>query len=508
MPKTKTHYVCRTCGGVQSRWMGKCPDCGAWDALEKFTESRAAATAPGSLAESWAGVVSGEDGDREGAPATGIARAVPLNTVEAIDAGRTPTRIDEFDRVLGGGLVDGSVVLLGGDPGIGKSTLLLQAMGRLAGAGSRVLYVTSEESAYQTRLRAERILGAGGGGRADASRGHGAVASDGPSTDLDNLYVLADTNLARILEQARKVRPRIMVIDSIQMVYKPDVDASPGSVAQLRRCCTELVYLAKLSNMAILLVGHVTKDGQLAGPKLLEHLVDAVLSFEGDQHHAHRIVRGIKNRFGTTLEVGLFEMGEFGLREVSDVTGLASTRATERPGAVACPVMHGTRALLVEIQALTAPGFLGSAKRKTSGLDPNRLAMLIAVLEKHGGLRLADQDVFTSTAGGMKVAEPAADLAIALAIAGAHLNRTLPAGTAVIGEVGLGGEVRPVHQLAIRAREAARLGYRKLILPEAGESLELEGVRIERVEHLQKAMTELDPASGSGAGGGAKTKKS
>ncbi|TVQ57613.1 MAG: DNA repair protein RadA [Phycisphaerales bacterium] len=494
MAKSKTHYVCRTCGGVQSRWMGKCPDCGAWDALEKFTESKATtAAAPGSLAESWVGLAGGDPGDASLAAAP--AKAVPLNTVEAIDAGRTPTRIDEFDRVLGGGLVDGSVVLLGGDPGIGKSTLLLQAMGRLASSGSRVLYVTSEESAYQTRLRAERIL------RADGA------ADDGP-TDLDNLYVLADTNLARILEQARKVRPRVMVIDSIQMVYKPDVDASPGSVAQLRRCCTELVYLAKVANMAIMLVGHVTKDGQLAGPKLLEHLVDAVLSFEGDQHHAHRIVRGIKNRFGTTLEVGLFEMGEFGLREVSDVTGLASTRATERPGAVACPVMHGTRALLVEIQALTAPGFLGSAKRKTSGLDTNRLAMLIAVLEKHGGLRLADQDVFTSTAGGMKVVEPAADLAIALAIAGAHLNRTLPAGTAVIGEVGLGGEVRPVHQLAIRAREAARLGYRTLIVPEAGEPLELSGVSIQRVDHLQMALAALDPTSGSGASGSPKTKKS
>jgi DNA repair protein RadA/Sms len=284
------------------------------------------------------------------------------------------------------------------------------------------------------------------------------------------------------------------VIDSIQMVYKSDLEASPGSVTQLRRCCTELVYLAKVSGMTIVLVGHVTKDGQLAGPKLLEHLVDAVLSFEGDRHHAHRVVRGIKNRFGTTLEVGLFEMTGGGLREVSDIAALLDPKTAPHPGSVICPAMHGTRCLLVEIQALTATGFLGAAKRKTSGLDANRLAMLIAVLEKHAGLRLADQDVFVSAVGGLKVIEPAADLALCLAIAGAHLNRALPAGIAVLGEVGLGGEVRHVHQLEQRVREAGRLGYRTVLLPTDSPQGIADGKSI-KVKSVADALDALSPVA-------------
>jgi DNA repair protein RadA/Sms len=448
MAKTVVHYLCRSCGGVQSRWMGKCPDCGTWDALEKYTEPKVKAGAgqsgDGGLIEIWAG---GDDG-----PATGAARAaaIPLPDIVAADVARQPTGIGEFDRVLGGGLVTGSVVLLGGAPGIGKSTLMLQAAAILAARGRRVLYVTSEESAYQTKLRAERLF-----------------ENDGAEASMSELYVLADTNLARIVEQARKVRPAVTVIDSIQMVYKPDVEAAPGAVAQVRRCCTELVCLAKISGMAIVLVGHVTKDGQIAGPKLLEHLVDVVLSFEGDRHLAHRVVRGIKNRYGTTLEVGLFEMTGRGLKELTDAA-MIDPAARPQPGSVICPAMHGTRCLLVEMQALTATGFLGSAKRRTSGVDANRLAMLIAVLEKHGGLRLADQDVFASAVGGLKVVEPAADLALALAIAGAHYRRALDPGTAVIGEVGLGGEIRPVHQVEQRIREARRRGFRTLIVPSDG----------------------------------------
>jgi DNA repair protein RadA/Sms len=443
MSKARTHFLCRSCGGVQSQWMGKCPDCGTWDALERFTEAKPIAASHDSAAEAWI--------NNEGAGDTLVtnAQAVALPDIQCTDVDRLPTNIGEFDRVLGGGLVPGSVILLGGDPGIGKSTLLLQAAGKLAQPMQKILYVTSEESAYQTRLRSERLF--------DDARDN--------AVELEHLYILADTNLSRIVEQARAVQPRVMVIDSIQMVFKPDLDASPGSVTQLRRCCTELVYLAKRSNIAIVLVGHVTKDGQLAGPKLLEHLVDAVLSFEGDRHHAHRVVRGIKNRFGTTLEVGLFEMTGAGLVEVASVSGLGSPEQPPRPGSAVCPAVHGTRALLVEIQALTATGFLGSAKRKTSGLDANRLAMLIAVLEKHGGLRLADQDIFTSAVGGLKVIEPAADLAIALAIAGAHYGRALGQGVAAVGEVGLGGEVRHVHQLEQRVREANRLGYQHVIVP-------------------------------------------
>lgn len=445
--------------------MGKCPDCGTWDSLERFVEPKAVKTDHAGVADTWTSAAENDEA------AIGPARAVALPEIASSDVARLVTGIGEFDRVLGGGLVPGSVVLLGGDPGIGKSTLLLQAAGRMAQPQQKVLYVTSEESAYQTRLRSERLFDDAGDGAAQ----------------LEQLFVLADTNLARIVEQARQVQPRVMVLDSIQMVYKPELEASPGSIAQLRRCCTELVYLAKLSNIAIVLVGHVTKEGQLAGPKLLEHLVDVVLSFEGDRHYAHRVVRGIKNRYGTTLEVGLFEMTGGGLMEVGNVSGLRGPEGPAQPGSVVCPALHGTRSLLVEIQALTATGFLGSAKRKTSGLDSNRMAMLIAVLEKHGGLRLADQDIFASAVGGLKVIEPGADLAICLAIAGAHYSRALSPSMAAVGEVGLGGEVRHVHQLEQRVREANRLGYRDVIVPADRGDVDCEGDLI-RVEGISAAL--------------------
>lgn len=462
--KRKPQFVCRSCGGVQSRWMGKCPDCGTWDGLESFTPASAPKDgAPSGLVQLWTG---------DDAPPSPT--ATPLPQIEADHIQRQSTGIAEFDRVLGGGFVPGSVTMLGGEPGIGKSTLLLQVAGCLARDHCRVLYATSEESAYQTRLRAERLIGR--------------------DTDLDtlgDLFVLADTSLARIVEQARKTQPAVMIIDSIQMVYQPDLEASPGSVAQLRRCCTELVYLAKVSGMTIILVGHVTKDGQLAGPKLLEHLVDVVLSFEGDQHHGRRIVRGLKNRFGTTLEIGLFEMTEAGLMEVTEVTDVLDPSSPPRPGSVVCPAMFGTRCLLAEVQALTATGFLGAAKRRASGVDANRLAMLIAVLEKHGGLRLADQDVFASAVGGLRVVEPAADLALALAIAGAHYGRTLEAGTAAIGEIGLGGEIRSVQQLGPRLRQAQRQGYRTVIgakQPAEGAAV---GVECSSVSTIGEALSML-----------------
>ncbi|MEM8739651.1 MAG: AAA family ATPase, partial [Planctomycetota bacterium] len=300
----------------------------------------------------------------------------------------------------GGGIVPGSATMLGGDPGIGKSTLMLQAAIALARQGKTVLYVTSEESAGQLRLRAQRL--------APATRlpaAHGADPPPPPSLPAE-LFVLADTNLARIAEQARKLQPALLVIDSIQMVYKGDLPAAPGSVTQLRACCLELVYHAKSTNSALMLVGHVTKQGALAGPRLLEHMVDTVLYFEGDRYHSHRVVRAVKNRFGSTLEVGLFEMTDRGLLEVHDGAGLLAAEYQPRSGSVVCPVLSGTRCLLIEMQALTATGFLGSAKRKVSGLDKSRLDMLIAVLEKRGGLRLADQDIFASSVGGIASASP------------------------------------------------------------------------------------------------------
>ncbi len=465
MPKTRSLFVCRSCGGAHTRWTGRCPDCGTWDSLESEIVDPAAARDPQKgLVDAWR--------DLTGDAPLAANPALPI-TVGAADAPpmRLATGIAELDRVLGGGLVPGSAVLFGGEPGIGKSTLLLQAAHALAAAGARTLYVSSEESADQVRMRARRL---------------GADAAP-------ELFVLADTNLARIVEQARKVEPRVLLIDSVQLVYKSDLPAGPGSIAQLRRCGAELVYLAKISGIAVVLVGHVTKDGRLAGPRLLEHIVDCVLSFEGDRYHSHRVVRAVKNRFGTTFEVGLFEMTAAGLRQVPEGAGLPAARLQPRPGSAVCPVMTGTRCLLVEIQALTATGFPGAAKRKSSGLDSNRLAMLIAVLEQHAGLRLADRDVFASSVGGVRVAEPAADLALLLAIAGAHHRRALPPATAVVGEVGLGGEIRPVPHLELRLRDAARLGYSRVIAPRCRElaRLTIEGLEIIMVRNVDEAIAHL-----------------
>lgn len=477
MPKVRTTYICRQCGAFQHRWVGKCPDCGAWDSLEEARlDANAEKDPQKGLAQAWSAAASAIAEGESAASVIELSpgaspKAEPIDRPSSDPApARLATGIGEFDRVLGGGVVAGSVVLVGGDPGIGKSTLMLQGAAALARAGVRTLYVTSEESAEQTRLRFARL------------------SHDQPASDL---YVLADTNLARIVEQARRTQPRILVIDSIQMIYKANLDASPGSIAQLRRCCTELVYLAKASGVAILLVGHVTKDGALAGPRLLEHLVDAVLYFEGDRHHAHRVIRAVKNRFGTTLELGLFEMSDRGLRELADGAGVAAEAGPARPGSVVCPAMAGARCLLVELQALTATGFLGAAKRKASGVDANRLAMLIAVLEQHAGLRLADRDVFASAVGGVRIVEPAADLALALAIAGSHLKRALSRQAIAVGEIGLGGEIRAVSGLDQRLREAARLGYTSAIAPRAKGLRAPKGLELVQVASIGEAIDHL-----------------
>lgn len=496
MAKSRVQFLCNQCGSVHPKWMGKCPDCGTWDALQEYK-----APTPDARAEA-------RSSNHQTGDITKGGEALTLAEIDEAESPRRQTGIGEFDRILGGGIVPGSAVLIGGEPGIGKSTLLLQVAHELSrlrdndgvkrrrgdgekNAGtlssqaispsprhpvtpssSRILYVTSEESARQTKLRASRL-----------------------GVQSPELLVLAETNVERIVNQIHKVQPAVVIVDSIQMIYKPDLPAAPGSVTQLRDCCMDLVYLAKSSGVAILLVGHVTKAGTLAGPKIVEHIVDTVVYFEGDRFHSHRIVRCVKNRFGSTHEVGLFEMTGEGLREVTDPGNLfVEHYGPQGPpsGSVITVAMQGSRVLLVEVQALTASSVIGAAKRKTSGVSADRVAMIMAVLEKRAELRLAADDVFVNIAGGVKVVEPAIDLAIALAIASAHLNRPLSAGTLAVGELGLGGEIRSVPQLELRLREAARLGLGNAIVPHMGGNIpKLGGMALHEVRRLSQAMADM-----------------
>ncbi len=481
--KARQHFLCNQCGADHPKWFGKCPDCGAWDSLEAFTPPTADPRKP----------------DLPNAdPSEARAQARTLDDIESHDVPKHATGIAEFDRVLGGGVVPGAAILVGGEPGIGKSTLLLQMAGVLAGDGpaaslearshadivppispktskresQKTLYITSEESASQTKLRAKR-LGLGS----------------------SHLLVLAETNLERIVHQINTSNARVVVIDSIQMIYKPTLPAAPGSVTQLRECCTELVYLAKATGVAIFFVGHVTKAGSLAGPKLIEHVVDTVVYFEGDRFHAHRIVRCVKNRFGSTHEVGLFEMTGGGLHEVRDPGNLfARPYGSEGPpsGSVLAAASTGSRTMVVEVQALTAPSVVGAARRKVTGVSSDRVAMIIAVLEKRCRLRLADQDVFVNVVGGLKLTEPGMDLPVALAIASAYADTPLPPGTMAIGELGLGGEIRPVSQLDARLKEASRLGVGHAVIPVTGGAMpKLGGMALHTVRRLHQALADL-----------------
>ncbi len=423
MARTRSTYRCAECGAEGPQWTGRCAGCGAWNTIveERAVPARAAA----------------------GAPAPPPSRAMPIAEVESEGWAPRPVGIGELDRVLGGGLVAGSVTLLGGEPGIGKSTLLLQAISAMARTGTTCLLACGEESAQQVRMRAARL---------------GALEP--------NLWLVAETDLSAILAHAGNLAPDVLVVDSIQTVFDPELASAPGSVAQVRECAHRLVRAAKDAGRATILVGHVTKDGALAGPRVLEHVVDTVLSFEGERHHALRLLRAVKHRFGPTSELGLFEMTDGGLAGVPDPGRLfLSDRQASAPGSVVVPTLEGHRPLLVELQALVAKSPLAMPRRSAQGLDSGRLAMISAVLEERVGLTLAGADVYTLAVGGVKVVEPGADLAVALAMVSSVTGVALPADLVACGEVGLCGELRQVSQMGRRLAEAARLGFRRAVVP-------------------------------------------
>ena len=448
MAKGKILYTCSECGGNSLKWLGKCPHCNAWNSLlEGVAEN------PGPVKNRFAAL----------AKATEVA---PLAEIEASDVARTPTGLEELDRVLGGGIVEGAVVLIGGDPGIGKSTLLLQALDALQRGGLHTLYVTGEESGAQVALRARR-LGVG----------------------QSQVAVMAEIQLENILATLEQRRPAVAVIDSIQTIYSEQLSSAPGSVAQVRECAAHLTRAAKASGATILLVGHVTKEGALAGPRVLEHMVDTVLYFEGDTHSSFRLVRAIKNRFGAVNEIGVFAMTDKGLRGVSNPSAIFLSQHNQPvPGSCVMVTLEGTRPLLVEVQALVDSG--GPSPRRLSvGLERDRLAMLMAVLHRHAGVACMDQDVFVNAVGGVRISEPAADLAVLLAITSSLRGKPLPKGFIAFGEVGLAGEVRPAPRGQERLKEAAKLGFAQAIVPKANAPKKsIEGMTIHAVERVEEAL--------------------
>jgi DNA repair protein RadA/Sms len=425
-----TVFVCQECGSQSPKWLGRCNDCGAWNSLvEERPQDTAAAAATA--------------GHRYALSASSAAQLYADIKIE--NHSRLSTGIDEFDRVLGGGVVPGSLVLLGGEPGIGKSTLLLQAAANMARTIGPVLYSSGEESEHQIKSRGERL-----------NVGHAP------------LYLLAETCLERILEEIARVKPALVIVDSVQTVFSLKFQSAPGSIGQVREAATQLLFTAKGQNIPTFLVGHVTKDGNLAGPKALEHVVDSVLYFEGERHHSHRVVRAVKNRFGAVSELGVFEMTSTGLRPVPNPSKLfLAERPANAPGSAVLCSVEGSRPILVEVQALVSSANYGTARRMASGVDQQRLSLLLAVLEKRAGLNLIGDDVFVNIAGGMTIDEPASDLGVLAAIASSVRNRVIPPTTAMFGEVGLAGEVRGITQAPLRVREAAQMGFTRCIMPEA-----------------------------------------
>lgn len=441
--RKKTTYACQACGHQSARWLGRCPGCGQWNTMvEERTE------APVKTVRGLSG-----------------SGPVPVTDIVTTSEERYPTGLSELDRVLGGGVVPGSLVLVGGDPGIGKSTLLLQVAAALAARIGKVLYVSGEESAQQIKMRAERI---------------GALHS--------HLLLMSETDMSGIEKVIQESKPSAVILDSIQTVYYPEVSSAPGSVAQVRECTAILMRLAKGTGIPVFVVGHVTKEGTLAGPRVLEHMVDTVLYFEGERHQAYRILRTVKNRFGSTNELGIFEMRGQGLVEILNPSELFMNQRSEAvPGSAIIPSLEGSRPLLVEIQALVCPTAFGTPRRMTSGLDYNRVALIMAVLERRVGLRLSNYDAYVSAVGGVKLDEPAADLAVALAIASSFKERPLQNHLVLVGEVGLTGEIRPVSGMDKRLHEAAKLGF-KLCIGPARERQSLDIIEYSGVQSIQEAV--------------------
>lgn len=461
MAKSQTRYVCQSCGCESPKWVGKCPDCEEWATMVEET-------------------IQAAPGNRRAAASGTFATPVSISQVAAQGAPRTPCGIGEFDRVLGGGVVAGSLVLVGGDPGIGKSTILIQVANNLSRGSGSVLYVSGEESAEQIKLRSNRI---------------GAASPE--------LYLAAETNIDALAGYTDEVKPGYIVVDSIQTMYDPSISSAPGTVSQVRACTNILAGIAKGRGIPIFIVGHVTKEGTLAGPRVLEHMVDTVLYFEGDRSHSYRILRAVKNRFGSTDEIGVFEMRETGLEQVSNPSeALLEERPSHGSGSVVTAAMEGTRPILVEIQALVAPTYFPSPRRMCNGVDFNRTLMVLAVLEKRVGLGLGNKDVFVNVAGGLKLVEPAADLGIALAIASSLLDSPMDDAAMAIGEIGLAGEIRAASQVDRRLKEAARLGFERAIVDgrtarTADRDLRIETIGVSSLSSaIDAAFSGARPAAG------------
>ena len=452
--KKEIEYLCTECGNTTPKWVGKCPFCGAWNTLKEHAVEPVVASAA-------------RGGRGLGGP---VHQVVPLRDVATEDTRRLSTANTEFDRVLGGGLAPGSLVLIGGDPGIGKSTLVLTTLATMTAAGVKCLYVSGEESACQVKLRSERLNVSG-----------------------SDMLLLCETSLEKIVEHAKEVKPQVMVIDSIQTVYKGDLSGTPGCATQLRECTLDLMVFAKNTGCITILIGHVTKDGQIAGPRILEHMVDTVVYFEGDRNHQYRLIRTIKNRFGATDEIGVFEMTSHGLSPVENPSRVfLQENVPPTPGSVVCCTMEGTRAMLFETQALVSQTTFAVPQRVAAGIDPKRLTIILALLEKFGGVIVGASDVFVSIAGGLKVSDTSSDLALALAVASNHLAIPLGRQSIVIGELGLSGEVRSVSLLEQRLKEARRLGMTEAVVPAGGRLPEnTSGMKVVQVHTLSEAVNWL-----------------